>query len=460
MRPTLRIATLFSALLMCAAPLAAQTPPDATGAGGATTAQEPKAADPAVDPDAGRILNIQYARHQDQRGLNTFETSKEPGVEYTGFKLDFGASFTSQIQSLSHENTAAPVMVSGVNTNQLADIGFGPNNSTANVMLHAQLAKGIRVQLTSYLSSRHHNETWVKDGFIQIDQSPIDFVPLKMLMEIATVRVGHMEINYGDAHFRRSDNGNALFNPFVGNYIMDAFTTEIGGEVYLKTGGLIAMGAVTGGEIRGTVLSPGQRGPSVIGKLGIDRQVNTDLRVRMTGSMYKTNKSLSNTLYSGDRAGSRYYYVLENSTATEAAQKDSGLINPGFRNKVTALQFNPFIKFRGLELFGVVERAKGRAFTEATERTWNQVAFDAVYRFMPRDQMYAGLRYNKAEGTVVGMANDVGADRWQLAGGWFITRNVLAKAEYVTQTYNGYPVTNIRNGGTFHGMVLEGVVGF
>ena len=57
-----------------------------------------------------------------------------------------------------------------------------------------------------------------------------------MLFEIATVRVGHIEINYGDAHFRRSDNGNAIYNPFVGNYIMDAFTTEIGGEVYLKTG--------------------------------------------------------------------------------------------------------------------------------------------------------------------------------------------------------------------------------
>jgi hypothetical protein len=34
-------------------------------------------------------------------------------------------------------------MVSGVNTNQLADIGLGFNNSTANVNLHAQLAPGI-----------------------------------------------------------------------------------------------------------------------------------------------------------------------------------------------------------------------------------------------------------------------------------------------------------------------------
>src|SRR4029453_9104118 len=116
----------------------------------------------------------------------------------------------------------------------------------------------------------------------QIDQSPIEFAPLKMLMEIVTVRVGHMEINYGDAHFRRSDNGNALYNPFVGNYIMDAFPTEIGGEVYLKTSNVIAMGSVTGGEIRGTVLTPGQRGPTYIVKFGFDRQVQNDLRVRLT----------------------------------------------------------------------------------------------------------------------------------------------------------------------------------
>jgi hypothetical protein len=28
--------------------------------------------------------------------------------------------------------------------------------------------------MTSYLSSRHHQETWVKDGYLQIDDSPID----------------------------------------------------------------------------------------------------------------------------------------------------------------------------------------------------------------------------------------------------------------------------------------------
>ena len=408
----------------------------------------------------GRPIPIQYYRAVDKRGLNVFETTKTPGVEYSGFKLDIGASFTAQVQNLSHENTAIPVVAAGVNTNQLADIGFGFNNSTANLYLNAQLAPGIRVALTSYLSSRHHNETWVKDGYIQMDESPIDLVPLKMLFAIATVRVGHMEINYGDAHFRRSDNGNALYNPFVGNYIMDSFTTEVGGEVYLKTGNVVAMGAITGGEIRGTVVNPGQRGPAFVGKLGYDRQFNRDLRMRLTGSLYKTDKAASNTLYGGDRAGSRYYWAMENTAATESAQFTSGLINPGFRNKVTAFQINPFVKYRGFEVFGVIEQAEGKASAETVDRTWNQYAVDAVYRFTPGEKVFLGVRYNKAEGDLVGITNKAGADRWQIGGGWFILPGLLAKGEFVNQEFFGYPASNVKNGGRFRGFMLEGVVAF
>jgi hypothetical protein len=472
MRLIFRLATTLTALLAMTSPAAAQqiaegsAPPTATTSAPKATPVDDSATAAAAEAAAesswkkGRPTTIQYLRAQDRRGINVFETTKDPGVEFTGFRFDFGAAFTSQVQNLSHSNRAAPNMVSGINANQLADMGLGFNNSTANVNLHAQLAPGVRVALTSYLSSRHHNETWVKDGYVQIDQSPIDFAPLKALMEIVTVRVGHMEINYGDAHFRRSDNGNAVYNPFVGNYIMDAFTTEIGGEVYLKAAGVIAMGAVTGGEIRGTVLAPGQRGPTYIGKLGFDRQLKDDLRVRLTGSMYKADKALSNTLYGGDRAGSRYYYVLENTSATETAQKDSGLINPGFKNRVTAFQMNPFVKFRGLEVFGVVERAEGKASTEPTERIWKQYAVDAVYRFLADEKLFAGARFNRAHGELAGITGDVGANRWQLGGGWFITPNLLTKVEYVNQKYFGYPDTNIKNGGKFNGMMLEGVIAF
>jgi hypothetical protein len=152
--------------------------------------------------------------------------------------------------------------------------------------------------------------------------------------------------------------------------------------------------------------------------------------------------------------------VLENTVATETAQKDSGLINPGFKNKVDAMQVNPFVKFHGLEVFGVIERAEGRATTEANGRTWNQNAVDVVYRFLDDEKLFVGARYNKARGELVGLTDKVGADRWQVAGGWFILPGLLAKAEYVDQKYFGYPAANIKNGGKFHGVMLEGVVAF
>jgi hypothetical protein len=448
MRPTLRSLTVLGALLAGVSSAAAQE----------TTAPAPGAA--AEPKPIQKPIVLQHFRPQDQRGLNIFETPKEPGVEFNGFRLDFGAAFTSQVQNISHENTATPNVVNGVNANQLADIGFGFNNSTANLSLHAQLAPGIRVALTSYLSSRHHNETWVKDGYILVDQLPLDLGPVNLLMNYVTLKAGHMEINYGDAHFRRTDNGNAIYNPFVGNYMLDAFTTEVGAELYLRAKGVIAMASLTGGEIRGTVLTPGSRGPSYIGKLGLDRQVKKDLRLRLTGSVYKNDKSLSNTLYGGDRAGSRYYYVMENTAATESAQFTSGAINPGFRNQVTAVQINPFVKFRGLELFGVVERSEGKAATEPDTREWRQYALDTVYRFFPREQAYVGARFNKVEGALAGIAGEVGANRWQFATGWFVIPSVLIKGEYVTQTFEGYPATHIRHGGKFHGAMLEGVIAF
>ena len=340
------------------------------------------------------------------------------------------------------------------------EIGNGFNTSTANLYLHAQLAEGIRVQMSSYLSSRHHNETWVKDGFVLMDASPIPIKPLNTLMKYVTVKAGHFEINYGDAHFRRTDNGNAMYNSFVGNYIMDAFTTEVGAEVILRNKDIIAMGSITGGEVRGTVLSPKQRSASYIGKLGFDRQVRPNLRVRLTGSMYTTNNSASNTLYGGDRAGSRYYFVVENTAATESAQFTSGAINPGFRNKVTAIQVNPFVKFGGLELFGVLERAKGRASSEEENREIRQYALDTVYRVGPSDELFVAARYNRVEGQLAGISGDVGARRWQLGAGMFLTPMIMAKLEYVKQHFTGYPVTHLRHGGKFNGFMLEGVVGF
>ncbi len=404
---------------------------------------------------------IQYYRAHDSRSINQFEPPKEEGVPYNGFALSWGGGFTQQFQALHHSNNATPVLAGTppVNQNQLKRIGAGFNNASANMYMDAQLAQGIRVEMTTYLSSRRHNETWVKDGYLLIDGSPWENATLDKLMKYLTLRVGHFEVNYGDAHFRSTDNGNAMVNPFVGNLIMNAFTTEIGAEAYLRANGYMAMVGATGGEIRGTVANPQDRAPTYLGKLGFDQQVNEKLRVRLTGSIYTTAKSVNNTLYTGSRPGSRYYDVLVNTTATVSSQATTGDVQPGLNSKVQALVLNPFVKFGALEIFGNLEQAKGRTAAETADRKWTQVAGEALYRFA-WDDLYVAARYNQVKGRFAGFANDVTVNRLQLGGGWFMTPGILMKAEYVKQEHKDYPLTNILRDGQFEGMMIEGVVAF
>jgi hypothetical protein len=423
------------------------------------------AADDAAIPGASERaqpepVTIEHFVPHDSRSLNQFEPPKEEGVAYTGFQLNWGGAFTQQFQALHHSNTATPNVVAGVNQNQLIRIGAGFDNAMANLFLNAQLARGIRVEMTNYLSTRHHNETWVKDGFLLIDGSPWANPTLDAIMKYTTLRVGHFEINYGDAHFRSSDAGNTMANPLIGNLIMNAFTTEIGAEGYVRTpSGLLAMAGITGGEIRGTVEAPQNRAPSYLAKVGFDHSWDPHTRVRLTGSLYTTAKSQNNTLYSGSRAGSPYFDVLANTASTVSAQAWNGDIQPGFSSKITAMVVNPFVKFHSLELFGNFEQAKGRKASETADRKWTQTAGEGLYRFC-HDTFYVAGRYDIAKGRMVGMTNDVTVDRLQLGGGLFLTSNVMMKAEYVHQQHKDYPVTDILSAGEFEGAMVAAVVSF
>jgi len=50
-------------------------------------------------------------------------------------------------------------------------------------------------------------------------------------------------------------------------------------------------------------------------------------------------------------------------------------------------------------------------------------------------------------------------DRFNVGGGWFMTKNILAKLEYVTQSYKDYPPGQFENG-KFSGVMLEAVIAF
>lgn len=396
---------------------------------------------------------IQYFRTPGQQGLNVFETPKDNNVPFDGLKVRVGGDFALQFQGLSQAND-----FDGDSVLATRELGKNFNLPTANLNLDAQLADGLRLHLRTYLSSRHHTEAYVKGGYIQIDK--LDFIAdgfLEEFMNIATLRFGMNDINYGDAHFRRSDNATAIYNPFVGNYIMDAFTTEPFAEVTIQTNGFIGVLGATNGRLN---QSPtiGDQGAVIYGKLGYDNQVNDDLRVRLTGSFYSSmGEGTRDYIYGGDRAGSRYYNVMW--LVSEAADNDfSGRYNTGFKTQ-TSFQINPFIKYQGLEFFGIFEMATN-GNTEVGG-SFTQLAAELLYRFGGKEQFYLGGRYNN----VTGKASDASAERnisrVNFGGGFFLTPNTLAKVEYVQQTYSGDGYNNTGfQGGEFSGIMLEAVIGF
>lgn len=414
----------------------------------------------------GQQAKIQNWRPYDQSGINVFEAPKDSATTFDGLKVRIGAGFTQQFQSLKHSNAAgSPALYPRLKP------GF--NLAQANLNVDVQLADGIALNLVTYLSARHHNEAWVKGGYIQFDKVPFKGKVWDDIFKLVTLKIGHFGINYGDQVFRRSDGGQTLYNPFIENYIMDAFATEVGGEVIVRKNGLLGSVSITNGLINGGVqapLLPGsttatyKRNPSLVGKLAYDKQLTDDVRLRVSGSVYHNNSSGRSTLYAGDRTGSNYWFVMESASATAKDNFTSGRISPNFTNQITALQFNTLLKIQGFELFGTFENAKGRTINEKVagtpKRNVNQFAVDGVYRIGAKENVFLGVRYNQVKGELVNATTTQTIDRFAVGAGWFLTRNVLLKGEYVNQNYKGYATGNILNGGNFKGIAIEAVVGF
>lgn len=470
-------------------------------------------------------------RPNNQDGINVFETPKTD-VKFDGVKVKFGGAFTQGFQALQHSNEASinlktnPGLTNADAASQLkydanALVGIAPgfNQASANLNFNVALADGVDLKMELYLSARHHQETWVKGGFIQFNKIP--FIKLDLLdniMKYTTVKVGHMEVNYGDAHFRRTDNGNAIFNPFIENYIMDAFATEIGAEADVNYNGIVAVAGISTGQIKGDQSAPtlgigkntlgvndtvtnGLRRPAFMAKLGYDnRFLDNKLRVRATGSLYYTAGSTGVTLYGGDRGGSHYWGVMDNTLSGATATKENiafttGRYNPGFGDKITSMMGNLLLTYQlndkiGLESFTTIEKSSGRGKTEATgERNASQIATDLIIRY---DNFFVGCRYNDvnaqqytaaiaakaatnataatattpalpanpAYDAVAAGMYDVNINRIAVSAGWYLTKNVMAKIEYTTQKYGGFLYNDIRHNGEFHGIVAEAVVGF
>jgi hypothetical protein len=436
-----------------------------------------------------QVNQMQFYRPNDQRGINVFETSKADTVPFKGLFVKVGGNFELTFQALGESNTAAVVAAPATytiakglanNVNALLPLTHAFQLPEANLNLDVQLADGIRMNITEYLASRHHEDTWVKGGYIQFDKLPfLHSSVIDNIMKSVSIRIGQNDVDYGDQHYRRTDGANTLYNPFVENYIMDEFATELGAEFYyFNKSGLFLMGGITNGELDETVnastkIDPetgltNKYDPAVLGKIGFDKQLNKDFRFRLTGSFYNLNSGNSNTLMSGDRTGSHYFDVMENqlvannTTLSDANDYNftSGRVSPGFSEAIHTFMGNLFLKYQGLEFFGTFENATGRSIAETSNRWATQTAADVIYRFpQGTENFWLGVRLNSLKADMLGIG-DVTVNRTAGSFGWFLTHNIMMKIEYVHQTYDGYPTTNILNGGKFQGFNAEASIGF
>ena len=382
-------------------------------------------------------------RSNDKSGVNVFEAPKTD-VEYTGLKLRVGGDFALQFQGLSHSNDGVGDPLGKVQSNF--------SLPTANLNFDVQLSKGVRMFLRTYLSSRNHTEAYVRGGYLQMDN--LDFINddfLSGLMEKTTIRMGMDEINYGDAHFRRTDNASAIFNPFVGNYIMDAFTTEPFMEVLYRSNGFIGLIGFTNGRLNQKP-TPGDNGFVTFGKIGYDNYATDDARFRITGSFYKsTSNGTRDYLYGGDRAGARYYAIMDGGNFTPR-------YNPRFGSQ-TAFQINPFIKARGFEFFGIFEKVSNG--DSEVGGGYTQLGMEALYRIGTDERFYIGGRFNSVSGKSSDSADDRKISRTNFGAGWFMTDNVLTKLEYVNQSYSGDAWDgSLYQGGGFNGIMIEAAISF
>jgi hypothetical protein len=233
---------------------------------------------------------------------------------------------------------------------------------------------------------------------------------------------------------------------------MDAFTTEAFGEFTVLTpGGIIGMVGLSNGRLNQDVTSP-DKGMSFYAKLGYDNQaIGDDLRFRLTGSIYaSSDESTREYLYSGDRAGGRYYKILQG--VNDARVNDfSPRFDPRF-SSVTAIQINPFVSAGGFEFFGIYERADNG--DSDIGGSYTQLAGEAIYRFGNWDQLYVGARYNTVSGNATDNAENGKINRFNVGGGWFMTKNIVTKVEYVSENYDG----DGWNGGKFQGAQWDGIM--
>ena len=359
----------------------------------------------------------------------------------------------------------------------IAPITPGFQNAFGNMGFGAYFGKNKEVEMyyELYLDTWNHtSQTYGHEGYIIIHDIPGQAEGLSFMhgiFKFIDIKVGHMELDFGDAWLHRSNNGNTKRNPLIGNFVMDPNTTEIGGELRSKPAMLNWLVGISSGTT--TENWSQDHGTALHAKLW----AMPIEPLRLAASYYHVDHSKSpvtggavSTFFSGNRSGARYEGVFLPG------------VTPAIRKNMTAWQGDITWKgkcFKGHDYYvygnygQVADKdvnasgAYANLFSTTVyqapklEEKWSYYALESSYDVTKN--LYVAARYSAAQAKTLNNAattcltvTATGAcsnpaiaapqnydtsgriDRWQLGMGYRLSKNLTFKTEVVNQQFHGW----------------------
>ncbi len=438
---------------------------------GPSTHEERPSAKPqegwALLPSGGLTPGWERVRAPGWMGTGHLERMNARIARAEDLDLYMGVDTVGRFQWLSQGHVADTVGSDSVLSGPLSP-GF--QTAYGNFSFLADFEKQMELYFNVFIAdSPHPDKLQGDEGYLLIREVPgaLGQTPLlRSLFNAVDIKAGQFELDYGDAHFRRSLNAAVQHNPLIGNYVVDPRSTEIGVEVSGEEGRFPAnwlIGVGSGGE---TGDFQKNHSLSLHGKLW-GHPVE---HLRTASSVYWVDQAKSPTgsrtnLFRANRSGSPYAGVLDNSSA-------AGDVLVGTGQRVLATQFDATWEGHPVEWYGhvgwVQDSDTNGNLSGSPRESWLYYATEGVHRLTPR--LYAAARYSGASALRLVSRTDSSRDvtsgglvhRLQLGGGYWLTKTVLAKLEYVYQLYNGFDASGSQVSGVdvwrdpnFHGMLAE-----
>jgi hypothetical protein len=374
------------------------------------------------------------------------------GVE--DLNLYMGLQTVGRFQTLQQQN----VSIAGVKQAGL-DPGF--QDPFANLSFLASIPDKLDVYFDLYVASRPHpNTMYAHEGYLLFKQlpSPFDAGPFGQVFNYVNLKVGAYDLDFGDDNYRRSNNARVQRNPLIGNPLIDPNVEEIGGELYSIKGPIYWLVGIGSGTT--TEYFDYGSSPSVHGKIWA--YPLPDVRTSVSAyhvSLGGTGAGFQNSdLYAAGRSGEPFAAVF-------GGGDDPGSILPQGGKDVTAVEGDVTWNHWPFEVYSNIgytqdSDVNGSAPGTPAER-WLYGTVEPVYHFTPA--LYAAARYSFGVANAVdGVETDGWVDRIEVGAGYWVTRDLLGKIEYVYQQYHGFGAgTGVVSGvdaspsPRFNGVVLE-----